>query len=174
MHAVVFDTKRVFLSFLRVMRRPLLQWPGLTGARFDMLSGFLNGFHERPVAVELRQSELRGKLGVCASVVSRMVRSLEKLGWVARRRDPRDRRTWWLCLTERGEQVIREARRLLLRSAARLVEDAICGSGGRGRDHRFDRLIGITGYLGSLRNGFADRATLDYPWWPKLIDPWWT
>jgi len=174
MHAVVFEAKRVFLSFLRVVRRPLLQWPGLTGARFDMMSGFLNGFYERPVAVEVRQSELRGKLGVCASVVSRMVRSLEELGWVARRRDVRDRRTWWLSLTERGEQVIREARRLWLRAAARLVEDAICMSGCRGRDHRFERLFRVTGYLGRLRSHFGDRATLDYPWWPKLIDPWWT
>jgi DNA-binding MarR family transcriptional regulator len=170
MHAIAFGAKRVFHSFLRVTRRPLLSWPGLTGARFDLLSAFLEGEYTRPACVELRQSELRRRLGVCASVVSRMLRALQERGWVARRRDPEDRRSWRLSLTPAGEQVIRAARRLLLRAVERIVHDAIGLPWRRGRDHRFNALATCTRYLNAIRYHFADRATLEYPWWPKPFD----
>ena len=170
MHAVAFGAKRAFHSFLRVTRRPLRAWPGLTGARFDMLSAFLHGECRRPDCVEVRQSELRRTLGVCASVVSRMVRSLERRGWVSRRRDPTDTRTWRLSLTEDGEQVIRAARRLLLRAMQRLVNDAICVPERPDRDYRFDALCRFTGFLDAIRFSFDDRATLQYWWWPWPFD----
>lgn len=170
MHAIAFGAKRVFHSFLRVTRKPLLLWPGLTGARFDLLSSFLEGEYRRPRCVELRQSEVRRALGVCASVVSRMVRALRERGWVARRRDPEDRRSWRLSLTPEGEQVIRAARRLLLRAVERLVTDAICTRWYRGPDHRFTALITCTQYLGAIRYRFADQATLEYLWWHTPFD----
>jgi DNA-binding MarR family transcriptional regulator len=169
MHAIAFGAKRVFHSFLRVTRRPLLSWPGLTGARFDLLSAFLKGECRRPACVELRQSELRQKLGVCASVVSRMLRALHERGWIARRRDA-DRRSWRLSLTPAGEQVIRAARRLLLRPVERIVRDAFGLPWGSGRDHLFDALMTCTQYLDAMRHHLADRATLEYPWWPTPFD----
>jgi len=170
MHAIAFGAKRVFHSFLRVTRRPLRSWPGLTGARFDLLSAFLDGEYRRPSCIELRQSELRRKLGVCASVVSRMVRAMRERGWLARRRDSGDLRTWSLSLTLSGEQVIRGARRLLLRAVERIVNDAICLPWLRGRAHRFNALLNCTQDLNAIRRHFADHATLDYLWWPTPFD----
>ena len=167
MHAIAFGAKRVFHGFLRVTRRPLQSWPGLTAARFDLLSALLDGEYQRPVCVSLRQSELRQKLGVCASVVSRMLRALLERGWVERHPDSQDRRTWRLSLTRSGEQVIRAARRLLLRAVERIVHDALC----RPDPQRgFYHLYLCTQYLDDIRSDFADRATLDYPWWPKPFD----
>jgi DNA-binding MarR family transcriptional regulator len=171
MHAIAFGAKRVFHSFLRVMRKPMRLWPGLTGARFDMMSAFLEGDDKRPVLVRLRQSQLRRKLGVCASVVSRIVRALEKLGWMERWPHILDRRTWLLALTARGEQVIREARRLLLRPAERLMDDALHQLSSRqGRVGRWERLGKADGPLVLVRVHLGDPATLDYPWWPTPYD----
>jgi DNA-binding MarR family transcriptional regulator len=170
MHAIAFGAKRVFHGFVRIARRPLQSWPGLTAARFDLLSALLEGEYGRPFCVSLLQSELRQKLGVCASVVSRMLRALLERGWVERHRAPEDRRTWRVSLTRSGEQVIRAARRLLLRAVQRIVHDAIGVPGRAGPDHRFNALYTCTGYLDAIRDHFADRATLDYPWWPKPFD----
>jgi DNA-binding MarR family transcriptional regulator len=171
MHAIAFGAKRVFHSFLRVTRRPLLSWPGLTGARFDLLSAFLEGEYRRPDCIELRQSELRRRLGVCASVVSRMLRALVERGWIARCRDADDRRAWRLWLTPAGEQVIRAARRLLLRAVERIVNDAlVLPWWRRGRHHLFCELMNYNHYLDAIRYRFADCATLEYPWWPTPFD----
>ena len=169
MHTVAFEAKRVWHSFLRVARRPLLQWPGLTGARFDMMSALLAGEFERPRCVDVRQYELRRKLGVGASVVSRMVRALEKRGWVSRERDPGDRRTWLVSLTVEGERVIRAARRLLLRAMERLVAGAMEWLA-QGTRLLFHAMVTILGYLYVIRLEFGDRATLDYPWWHTPLD----
>jgi DNA-binding MarR family transcriptional regulator len=169
-HAIAFGAKRVFHSFLRVTRKPLLSWPGLTGARFDLLSAFLEGEYTRPACVELRQSELRAKLGVCASVVSRMLRALHERGWIARQREPQDRRTWRLSLTPAGEQVIRAARRLLLRALERIVHGIIVPPWLRGPAHRFAALLECTQHLEAIRYHLADRATLEYLWWHTPFD----
>ncbi|HXX70192.1 MAG TPA: MarR family transcriptional regulator [Polyangiaceae bacterium] len=158
-------------SFTAPPRDPqaVLAWPGLTGARFDLLSAFLQAEYSRPSCIELRQSELRRRLGVSASVVSRMVRALLDRGWIARRRD-KDRRTWTLWLTPSGEAVIRAARRLLLRAMERIVNDTIRLPWLRCRAHLFNALLTFTNYLDGIRYSFADRATLEYLWWPSPFD----
>src|SRR5277367_5509039 len=89
MNEIALGAKRTFHGFLRITRRRLAS-VGLTGARFDMLYAvrrqgrFLSGEED---SIELRQSDLRRILGVTATVVSRMVRALERLGLVARRRE---------------------------------------------------------------------------------------
>ena len=169
MHAIAFGAKRVFHSFVRVTRRPLrLLQPGLTAARFDLLSVFLEEEDARPSCLELRQSELRRALGVCASVVSRMVRALRELGWIARHRDPDDRRAWTLTLTPSGQEVIRGARRLMLRAVQRIVNDAFCTPWSRSRNRVFSAVDSCIGYLDTLRQRFADPATLEYRWWPYV------
>jgi len=170
MHAIAFGAKRVFHSFLRVTRRPFLSWPGLTAARFDLMSAFFDEEceeSEQPSCVELRQRELRQCLGVCASVVSRMVRALRERGWIARRRDPADRRAWTLTLTPSGEAVIRGARRLMLRAVERIVNDALCLPWRRSRNRAFSAVNGCMHYLDTICRCFADRATLEYPWCPN-------
>ena len=170
MHAFAFGAKRAFHSFLRVMRKPMRLWPGLTGARFDLMSTFFRGDYERPAVVHPRQSDVRRALGVSASVVSRMLRALEKLGWVQRWRECLDRRVWRCSLTPRGVQVIREARRLLLRAAERLIDDAICAPGLRDRNHLWERRMEYVGAVDQVRYHFRDRATLEYPWWWTPFD----
>ena len=170
MHAFVFGAKRAFHSFLRVMRKPMRLWPGLTGARFDLMSAFIESDCQRPTVFSRRQSDLRRRLGVCASVVSRMLRALEKLGWVERWYEFLDRRTWRWALTDRGMQVIREARRLLLRPAARLIDDGICGLAPRDSNLLWAKRLEATDAVNGVRFKLGDRATLAYPWWLTPFD----
>src|SRR5579871_1292249 len=104
MNAHFFGTKRAFHAILRITRKPLASF-GLTAARYDMLYAIYGGV-PKPESESsyylTEQGELRRKLGVHKSVVSRMVRSLEEIGLVARRRGYRDRRRRWVELTKAG------------------------------------------------------------------------
>ncbi len=62
-------------------------------------------------------TELARAQAVRPSTVSRAVRSLTDMGWVAVERDPSDRRRVWIRLTPAGRQALR---RLQRRAAARL------------------------------------------------------
>ena len=166
MNAIAFGTKRAFHGFLRVTRKPFA-WLGLTAARFDMMSALYGPDGPIENRLGLYQSKLRRILGVSASVVSRMVRALEKLGWVKRQRmcDPgRDRRQIHLELTEAGEKCIRKARRIMLRSVLRIVYVAICFGFHRDPVTRFCHMDQLESFLRGLRSEFGDKATLYYPW----------
>ena len=67
---------------------------GLTSARLDFLTILLD--HERI------QVQIASILCVTEPVVSVMVRELERLGWVSRRRAPYDRRCKIVSLTDKG------------------------------------------------------------------------
>ena len=165
MHAIFFGVKRAFHGALRVTRKPLQSF-GLTAARFDLMYALL--LHDpidRSCGVRMRQSELRRSLGVSASVVSRMLQSLERLGLVARRRPEHgDRRQRQLSLTERGRACIVDAYRALLRAARRLVHEAICFGRHRDPSQQFVHLDTLESYLSAMRRQYGDRATLYYPW----------
>ncbi len=77
MHTVFFGLKRAFHGTLRVTRGALATF-GLTAARFDML------YIVAKEGSSLTQRRLQRALGVAAATVSRMLRSLEKLGLVER------------------------------------------------------------------------------------------
>ncbi|HXX67004.1 MAG TPA: hypothetical protein VEK07_07480, partial [Polyangiaceae bacterium] len=79
-------------------------------------------------------------------------------------------RTWTLWLTPSGEAVIRAARRRLLRAMERIVNDTIRLPWIRRRAHLFNALLTFTDYLDAIRYSFADRATLEYLWWPSPFD----
>ncbi|HEV3193128.1 MAG TPA: MarR family transcriptional regulator, partial [Polyangiaceae bacterium] len=111
-----------------------------------------------------RQSDLRRTLGVTASVVSRMLRSLEALGWVQRTRSGYDRRQREVTLTEPGRERIHTAYKTLLRAAQRLVSQAICFGQHRNRDARFRHVATLEQYLAGIRRHFGDIASLYYPW----------
>ena len=51
----------------------------------------------------ISSSELAQRMDVAASTISVYVRRLTKKGLVDMKRDERDRRTWWLHLTEAGQ-----------------------------------------------------------------------
>ena len=164
MNAIAFGTKRTFHGFVRVTRRAFASF-GLTAARFDMMYAvFCLGGRAGKVG-QARQSDVRKALGVSAPVVSRMLRSLEALGWVVRTRPAYgDRRQRWVGLTEKGETGVRSARRVMLRGVQRIVFAAICF--GRHRDplQRLIHMSQLEGYLNVLRKDFADRANLPFPW----------
>ena len=88
MNPVMFGSKRAYYAILRLTRQPLKEM-GLTAARFDLMYAvYIRG--EWPPL----QSGLRRTLGVCPSVVSRMLKSLEALGYITKERPIEDARQW--------------------------------------------------------------------------------
>jgi DNA-binding MarR family transcriptional regulator len=169
MNAIFFSAKRVFHGAVRVTRKPLQSVaPGLTAARFDMLFALAHRTYDRDTLakVDCRQSALRARLGVSAPVVSRMLRSLEALGWVTRKRLPggMDRRQVWVSLTEAGLECACEAFRQLFRAAERIVYHAICYGYHRDGDVRFRQMETLESFLYVLRKYCRDTATLYYAW----------
>ncbi len=170
MHAIFFGLKRAHHGTLRITRDVLTRM-GLTAARFDML-----------YAIKLRrkrgmlQSALRRSLGVCRATVSRMLASLEQLGLVTRKAYSLDRRQRLVELTTLGRWRIAFAHRQITRSGwAQLAVDSALGAEGS-KYHWYDQAecIAVTslleGMLDRLRHAFFDRAKLEYPWNPDLID----
>jgi len=162
MNAIFFASKRAFHGVLRVTRKPLASL-GLTAARFDLMFA-LSRRDALWVGGSTRQSDLRRALGVTASVVSRMLRSLEALGWVQRTRPLHDRRQREVTLTEPGRERIRTACKMLLRAAQRLVDRAICFGEHRNRDARFRHMATLEQYLAAMRHHYGDIASLYYAW----------
>jgi DNA-binding MarR family transcriptional regulator len=179
MNAILFGTKRAFHRFVSVTRRPLQSF-GLTAARFDMLFALMS---DRPYAKLLggatMQSDLRRTLGVSASVVSRMLRALEALGLIRRRRGISDRRQREVRLTRVGLVRIRDAYQSLRRAVQRLTETALCAGdaalGDGGGENRFDwkhrdknlcfwQMLTLDDLLTALRRYFGDASTLEYYW----------
>lgn len=164
MNQITFATKRAYHGFLRGTRKLLASY-GLTSARFDML--YVIGGERQPYGryQTTLQSRLVGKLGVSRSVVSRMVRALEALGWVRREEALGiDGRTWLLSLTEKAEATMRVARRVVIRCVHRLVIESICFGGHREAGKRFLCMSRLEDTLHAIRRDFGDRATLYFPW----------
>lgn len=161
MHAIFFGTKRAFHGVLRITRR-LLQRLGLTAARFDMLYAI-----QRSYGHSLRQSDLRRRLGVTAPTVSRMVTSLEDLGFLRRTREDEDARQRLVVLTALGLKCIRRAIRVTIKSgyaelavATAVTEDWFDWSS------TFHATSELESALRRVRECFRDTATLYYPWHP--------
>ena len=161
MNEITFGTKRAFHGFLKFTRKPLAQM-GLTAARFDMLRGLMTARHLEWRWPWFPQRVVRRRLGVTAPVVTRMLKALEKLGLVVRRRHPRDKRQLEVRLTDEGERCIRAASRVMTRAVDRLVHEAICCGKHRNRDQRWIHMDTLEGYLDNLRRMFGDTATLQY------------
>jgi DNA-binding MarR family transcriptional regulator len=166
MNAHFFLTKRAFHAILRIMRKPLASF-GLTAARYDMLYVICGGDlgPEGPDCLT-EQSELPCQLGVHKSVVSRMLRSLEKLGLVSRDRCDGDRRRFWIELTEAGLARLRDATRCLARASKRVLCMAICFGRWRDPDDRFRHLSAYESYLNVIQMHYGDSANQPYRWHP--------
>jgi DNA-binding MarR family transcriptional regulator len=166
MNAIPFAIKRAFHSFLRVTRKPLHSLsPGLTAARYDMLYVLLTGNGTRFFLSGITyQREVQRALGVSASVVSRMLRSLEQLGWVLRKRCEADRRRREVTLTAAGLARIREAQATFKAAARRLVGLAICFGRHRDKDQRFVHMETLESYLRTMCKQWFDTAQLYYRW----------
>jgi DNA-binding MarR family transcriptional regulator len=166
MNAHFFGTKRAFHAILRIMRKPLASF-GLTAARYDMLY-VISGGDLGPEGPDrlTEQSELSDELGVHKSVVSRMLRSLEKLGLVSRERCEGDRRRFWVELTEAGLARLRDATQCLARASRRLLWMAICFGRWRDRDERFRHMEAYESYFEVIGMKYGDRASRPYRWHP--------
>ena len=153
MDAILFGVKRADQAAIRFGHRVLAPF-GLTPARFDMLFAVGN-------YLSIDQNELRRELGVARSTVSRMLGSLERLGWI--RRDVR-RHTRRIALTDAGRALLRRTARRVCgrRLPFRMVAEAIR----RGpKSHYFVARDAMEGLLANFRRTFGDHATLYYPWY---------
>lgn len=163
MHAIAFGTKRTFHGFLRITRRAFASL-GLTAARFDLMFAVLRNPTPTTDEYPVRQSDLRRTLGVTPGVVSRMLRSLEILGLVIRRRHEGDRRQRLVNLTALGKKCVIKARRLLLGRIHWIVCKCICFGSHADPNERLFNMDHLEGYLRVLRRDFGDAASLYYPW----------
>lgn len=164
MHTVLFSLKRADQSSI-ALQRGLLEPFGITPARYDMLFAIRrHGFEF------MQQSHLRRRLGVTAATVSKMVRALEALGLVNRKRSiVKDRRQVDVSLTRKGLRLLRKVERCILApgylwlaiysslSIRHVLDDADAGS--------------LKSFLDRLRAGFRDRATLHFPWCKRTLFP---
>src|SRR5580693_3839905 len=106
MHAVFFGLKRAYYATLGLTRRTLRKM-GLTAARMDMLYVIhKKGRYPTP------QGALWRTLGVCPSVVSRMLKRLEQMGYVERNVVTNDTRKRTVKLTTKGRARILRAIRV--------------------------------------------------------------
>jgi DNA-binding MarR family transcriptional regulator len=166
MNAIVFAAKRVFHRAVYMAGTQLNEVArGLTAARMDMMYALTRrGDDDRLERRSAYQSELRRLLGVSAPVVSRMLRSLEALGWISRRRVLGDRRRREVSLTDTGFASFCRAYHLIFHFAKRVVHRAICWGRHGNRNERFRHMSTLEQYLDSLRRYFRDTARLYYRW----------
>jgi DNA-binding MarR family transcriptional regulator len=165
MNAHFFSTKRAHYAVLRILRKPLKSF-GLTSARYDLLHVLFGDGGQKSRGSSVGQREICRALGVCKSVVSRMLKSLEKLGLVTRWGLLMDKRRKWVELTPRGLNCMRETRQRLERAARRLLCVAICGGIRCDAATTFGHLCNFEGYLHAISHYYGDTAALLYPWHP--------
>lgn len=171
MHAVFFGVKRIHIETVRFTRELILHC-NLTPARYDMMR--VIGVYEHGVS----PGTLTWVLGVTAPVVSRMLKSLEALGFLTRERNPRDGRLRIVRITERGRVALTMAIAATVEDdqadaiVARLVTghtpdvpdspDAILSLIKTSREE----VAAVDAVLGRMRKGLADRAAFHHPWLP--------
>jgi DNA-binding MarR family transcriptional regulator len=96
---------RLRLAMAGLGRRLRKDWPDdLTPSRLSALATIDAG---EPLAV----GELAKRMGVSTPTVSHIVDALDKLGLIARRPDPRDRRICRLTTSEAGAELLEELSR---------------------------------------------------------------
>jgi DNA-binding MarR family transcriptional regulator len=144
---------------LRVLHqtRLLLKGRGLTPARFDMMR-IIELFRQHGVA----QQRLQDSLCVSAPTVSRMLKSLEELGYVVRERMEHDARLVRVSITELGLERVHAARNALIetRVAHRMM---LCGLDS---DHvvAWQHSKTLRGFLTRMRKVYCDQAPFEHPW----------
>jgi DNA-binding MarR family transcriptional regulator len=108
--------QRLLLALMTIGRRIRSRTPD--GSGLDPASAFV--LHHVAEGAPLRVSELASCTRLDPSTVSRQVRHLEALGYLARSGDPEDRRATRLRLTDQGRARLDEA----MRAKAALVDRA--------------------------------------------------
>jgi DNA-binding MarR family transcriptional regulator len=83
---------------------------------------FLHHLREHPVC---RVADLAAEFAIGIGATSKGVDRLERLGWVARRPNPADRRSSLLVLTEEGVRLVDAAEQTFTERVTELVEGAL-------------------------------------------------
>ncbi len=170
MHPLSFQIKRAHHRVI-ALGKQLLHRFGLTPARFDLLVivyarwEFQKRLYDAPA-----QTDLCRVLGVTAPTVSRMVRSLEEHGIVRRFRNPVDRRTKQVTLTEEGLALFREAFDHVF---AKPRFDRAYQSAFGGPSARISRtVLRLKESVQTIAKAFGDTSTLSYDLvWKRLVRP---
>jgi DNA-binding MarR family transcriptional regulator len=164
MHHMFFQIKRSYWGIQNKLRKPLkVVADGITPARVDMLYALEHSRWERH---KKEQRQLSTKLGVVKSVVSRMLRSMERRGWITRQKDHEDRRLWIVTVTDAGKQLLEYVLGCFYRSGTtqHWMHRALMGELWRDRGERLRRLMTFDGTIQCIRDWFRGAGTLYYPW----------
>ena len=162
MHQIFFLAKRAHWGCQNTMREPLKRKFGITAGRVDML----HAISKEPWPSLKEQRRLVEKLGCVRSVVSRMLRAMEKLGWIHREKADYDRRMWLVSLTKKGQRMLDRVMRSYVNSgvAAVWVYKALARGCWRQKGYRMNTLILFEDKLQLLRNGIGGRGAIElYP-----------
>ncbi len=162
MHQIFFLAKRAHWGCQNKMRRPLKKKFDITAGRVDML----HAISKEPWPQLKEQRVLVKKLGCVRSVVSRMLKAMEKLGWIHREKAEYDRRMWLVSLTKKGQRMLDRVMRSYVNSgvAAVWVYKALAGAWWRKKGYRFGRVFFCEDWLQLLRNGIGGGGAVElYP-----------
>ena len=130
----------------------------LTPARFDMMR-IIGGHEERGVP----QGNVQWLLGVSAATVSKMLRALQDLGYVVRKRWERDRRYQTVYITALGRWVVRRLMFSLIH-CGRAERTVLRGLAYGNRVLAGTRMNVVLDILTALRKNYTDRAPFTDPW----------
>ena len=158
MNHIFLGSKQFFLGTIRLTSRLLAKF-GITPARYNMLYAILSG--EGGVA----QYKLRSLLGVSSPTISRMLKSLEKLGFVIRTPHPRNRRHRWVTATTSGLLRLRAATADIVEDTSldAITEELVNPEPG---NHRVgaETIAAADSFLTRVRERLGDAATLRFPY----------
>jgi DNA-binding MarR family transcriptional regulator len=164
MHQLFFQFKRSHWGIQNTLRGPVKRIvEGMTPARMDMFYALERQYGRGP----REQRLLSGMLGVVKSVVSRMLKSMEALGWIRREKAEYDRRMWLITLTKAGKEAFESLYAMFCKSRAmaRCVFHALGGK--RWKHHRDDQLWHLMlfdEYAKQIGDWFRGGGTIYYPW----------
>jgi DNA-binding MarR family transcriptional regulator len=155
MHQLPFAFKRAHHATLKLLD-PIAARNGLTPARFDLLYVL----HAKIGWGGPYQFHIAELLGVCRSTVCKMVRAMEKIGLVERRReilfDGRRRR---VIITPKGRCCIgRVLKAIRRREIEKPLLDSVAFWNRETRNKRFDFVVDLGNHVRHLLHGLGDRA----------------
>ena len=155
MHPVFFGLKRAYYATLGLTRRTLGKM-GLTAARMDMLYVL-----HRKGRYPTLQSQLSRTLGVSPSVVSRMLKRLEAIGYVEREVVVNDTRKRAVKLTTQGRaRILRAIRQFIGWGYAQLALHSVLEPHRWNSEWRTHVAVSMgEEFLRLIRVGFGDGAS---------------
>ena len=164
MHVAFFGIKRVHLRVVHITGE-LLRERHLTPARFDMMR-----IIEMYGDLGIPQAAIQHRLGVSAPTVSRMLKSLQKLGFVRLGRLARDRCCGLVTITAVGLWVVQNARENLVDNgiSERLALRGLAFD----REEARPALATLERSLTRMRRTYGDSTPFDHPWKMQDIVPY--